>query len=160
MLCLDTSSLTADQQGEEGADVELIDQALLDRIGVLSPVTVAELLSDLDLSQTLPLKLRTLEPLWSSPRSISLSQYRIVSSYPAMTCIPLRGFPRWWKTFTLLKLRRSMIRANAFTGRISSRHQGCHETLAIRAMTLPVNGNISCILVQSTASRYGLPAYR
>ncbi len=94
MLCLDTSSLTADQQGEEGADVELIDQALLDRIGVLSPVTVAELLSDLDLSQTLPLKLRTLEPLWSSPRSISLSQYRIATSYPTITCIPPRGFPR------------------------------------------------------------------
>lgn len=94
MLCLDTSSLTADQQGEEGADVELIDQALLDRIGVLSPVTVAELLSDLDLSQTLPLKLRTLEPLWSSPRSISLNQYRIAPSYSTITCIPPRGFPR------------------------------------------------------------------
>lgn len=61
MLCLDTSSLIAYLQGEEGADVELIDQALLDPIGVLSPVTVAELLSDPDLSPTLPLKLKTLQ---------------------------------------------------------------------------------------------------
>ena len=53
MLCLDTSSLIAYLQGEEGADVDLIDQALIDHVGVLSPVTVAELLSDPALSQTL-----------------------------------------------------------------------------------------------------------
>jgi predicted nucleic acid-binding protein len=53
MLCLDTSSLIAYLQGEEGADVDLIDQALIDQVGVLSPVTVAELLSDPRLSQTL-----------------------------------------------------------------------------------------------------------
>ncbi|MDH4088291.1 MAG: type II toxin-antitoxin system VapC family toxin [Nitrospira sp.] len=53
MLCLDTSSLIAYLQGEEGADVDLVDQALIDQVGVLSPVTVAELLSDPDLSQTL-----------------------------------------------------------------------------------------------------------
>lgn len=53
MLCLDTSSLIAYLQGEEGADVDLIDQALFDQIGVLSPVTVTELLSDPDLSPTL-----------------------------------------------------------------------------------------------------------
>lgn len=53
MLCLDTSSLIAYLQGEEGADVDLIDQALIDQVGVLSPVTVADLLSDPDLSQTL-----------------------------------------------------------------------------------------------------------
>jgi predicted nucleic acid-binding protein len=53
MLCLDTSSLIAYLQGEEGADVDLIDQALMDQVGVLSPVTVAELLSDPRLSQTL-----------------------------------------------------------------------------------------------------------
>ncbi len=46
MLCLDTSSVIAYLQGEEGADVETVDQALLDQVGVLSPVTVAELLSD------------------------------------------------------------------------------------------------------------------
>ena len=53
MLCLDTSSLIAYLQGEAGADVDLIDQALIDQVGVLSLVTVAELLSDPDLSQTL-----------------------------------------------------------------------------------------------------------
>ncbi|MDH4154339.1 MAG: type II toxin-antitoxin system VapC family toxin [Nitrospira sp.] len=53
MLCLDTSSLIAYLQGEEGADVTIVDQALLDQVGVLSPVTVAELLSDSDLSPTL-----------------------------------------------------------------------------------------------------------
>ncbi len=53
MLCLDTSSLIAYLQGEEGADVDVIDQALIDQVGVLSPVTVAELLSDPDLSPTL-----------------------------------------------------------------------------------------------------------
>ena len=46
MLCLDTSSLIAYLQGHAGADVDFVDQALLDQVGVLSPVTVAELLSD------------------------------------------------------------------------------------------------------------------
>jgi predicted nucleic acid-binding protein len=53
MLCLDTSSLIAYLQGENGADVDLVDQALIDQVGVLSPVTVAELLSDPHLSSTL-----------------------------------------------------------------------------------------------------------
>ena len=53
MLCLDTSSLIAYLQGEEGADVNAVDQALVDQIGVLSPVTVTELLSDPRLSSTL-----------------------------------------------------------------------------------------------------------
>lgn len=53
MLCLDTSSLIAYLQGEEGADIAIIDQALIDQIGVLSPVTVSELFSDPNLSPTL-----------------------------------------------------------------------------------------------------------
>jgi len=53
MLCLDTSSLIAYLQGEDGPDVELVDQALVDQIGVLSPVTVAEILSDPHLTTTL-----------------------------------------------------------------------------------------------------------
>ena len=53
MLCLDTSSLIAYLQGDNGPDVELIDQALVDRIGVLAPVTVSELLSDPNLTSTL-----------------------------------------------------------------------------------------------------------
>ncbi|MGE3153033.1 MAG: type II toxin-antitoxin system VapC family toxin [Nitrospiraceae bacterium] len=46
MLCLDTSSLIAYLQGNDGADVEFVDQALADQVGVLSPVTVTEILSD------------------------------------------------------------------------------------------------------------------
>ncbi|MGQ0665509.1 MAG: type II toxin-antitoxin system VapC family toxin [Nitrospiraceae bacterium] len=53
MLCLDTSSLIAYLQGDSGADVDLIDQALVDQVGAVSPVTVAELLSDPALSSTL-----------------------------------------------------------------------------------------------------------
>ena len=53
MLCLDTSSLIAYLQGDSGADVDLVDQALIDQVGVLSPVTVTELLSDPHLSTTL-----------------------------------------------------------------------------------------------------------
>ena len=53
MLCLDTSSLIAYLQGDDGRDVDLVDQALIDQIGVLSPVTVVELLSDPQLSSAL-----------------------------------------------------------------------------------------------------------
>ena len=53
MLCLDTSSVIAYLQGTEGIDIDVLDQALLDQVGVLSPVTVAELLSDPHLSPTL-----------------------------------------------------------------------------------------------------------
>jgi predicted nucleic acid-binding protein len=53
MLCLDTSSLIAYLQGEEGADVDTVDQALIDQVGVLSPVTGTELLSESHLSSTL-----------------------------------------------------------------------------------------------------------
>jgi predicted nucleic acid-binding protein len=53
MLCLDTSSLIAYLQGEEGVDVDAVDQALVDQVGILSPVTVAELLSDPHLTSTL-----------------------------------------------------------------------------------------------------------
>lgn len=53
MLCLDTSSLIVYLQGEEGTDVDMVDQALIDQIAVLSPITVSELLSDPHLSATL-----------------------------------------------------------------------------------------------------------
>lgn len=53
MLCLDTSSLIAYLQGDDGADVDFVDRALIDQVGVLSPVTVAELLSDPHLSMSL-----------------------------------------------------------------------------------------------------------
>ena len=53
MLCLDTSSLIAYLQGDSGKDVELIDQALLDQIGAISPVSVSELLSDPKLGSTI-----------------------------------------------------------------------------------------------------------
>lgn len=51
MLCLDTSSLIAYLEGSRGADVELIDQALSDEVGVISPITVTELLSDAHLRE-------------------------------------------------------------------------------------------------------------
>ena len=53
MLCIDTSSLIAYLQGDDGADVEFIDQALLDQVGILSPVTVSEILSDHHLNTAL-----------------------------------------------------------------------------------------------------------
>ena len=49
MLCIDTSSFIAYLQGDKGKDVELIDEVLSDEIGVLSPVSVTELLSDFQL---------------------------------------------------------------------------------------------------------------
>ena len=50
MLCIDTSSMIAFLEGQNGRDVELIDQALLDQVGVFTPVTVTELLSDPELT--------------------------------------------------------------------------------------------------------------
>lgn len=50
MLCIDTSSMIAFLEGQNGRDVELIDQALLDQVGVFAPVTVTELLSDPELT--------------------------------------------------------------------------------------------------------------
>ena len=46
MTCADTSSVVAYMQGEQGPDVELVDQALADRSLVLAPASVSELLSD------------------------------------------------------------------------------------------------------------------
>jgi len=46
MLCIDTSALIAYLEGASGTDVDLVDQAFSDQIGVLSPVSVTELLSD------------------------------------------------------------------------------------------------------------------
>lgn len=46
MLCIDTSSLIAYLEGRRGNDVDLIDQAFSDEVGVLSPITITELLSD------------------------------------------------------------------------------------------------------------------
>lgn len=46
MICSDTSSLVALFQGETGRDVELVTQALRDRVICISPVTLTELLSD------------------------------------------------------------------------------------------------------------------
>lgn len=53
MICIDTSSIIAYLQGEEGQDVTVIDHALLDQIAVFSPVTLTELLSAPNLSTTL-----------------------------------------------------------------------------------------------------------
>ncbi len=53
MLCIDTSSLIAYLSGAEGPDVNLIDRAFSDAVGVLAPVTLSEMLSDPTLSPTL-----------------------------------------------------------------------------------------------------------
>lgn len=77
-----------------------------------------------------------------------------------MTYTPPRGFPRQLKTFTLLKLRRTIVSTNILAGRISSRYRAYYETLLIQTMTLIVNGKTSSMIVQPTPSRYGSPAYR
>jgi predicted nucleic acid-binding protein len=46
MLCIDISSLIAFLEGETGADVDLVDQAFSDEIGVIAPVSLSEILSD------------------------------------------------------------------------------------------------------------------
>jgi hypothetical protein len=51
MLCIDTSSLIAYLEGDEGEDVITIDQAFADRVGVVTPVTVTEVLSDPSLNR-------------------------------------------------------------------------------------------------------------
>lgn len=51
MLCIDTSSLIAYLEGAEGEDVVTIDQAFADRVGVITPVTVTEMLSDPSLNK-------------------------------------------------------------------------------------------------------------
>jgi hypothetical protein len=50
MLCIDTSSLIAYLEGAPGPDVDLVNQAFSDEVGILSPVTVTEILSDPRLS--------------------------------------------------------------------------------------------------------------
>lgn len=49
MLCIDTSSLIAFLEGETGADIDLVDQAFSDEIGVIAPVSLSEILSDPEL---------------------------------------------------------------------------------------------------------------
>lgn len=46
MLCIDTSSLIAYLEGAPGSDTELIDRAFSDNVGILSPITVTEVLSE------------------------------------------------------------------------------------------------------------------
>jgi len=48
MICADTSSLVALLGGEQGRDVDMVRQALSDRLLCVSPVSVTELLSDSD----------------------------------------------------------------------------------------------------------------
>ena len=48
MICADTSSLVALLDGELGGDVDLVRQALRDRLLCISPISVTELLSDPD----------------------------------------------------------------------------------------------------------------
>lgn len=52
MFCIDTSSLIAYLEGAQGEDVDLIEQAFSDQVGMISPVTLAELLSDPSLKKS------------------------------------------------------------------------------------------------------------
>jgi len=52
MLCIDTSSLIAYLEGDDGDDVDLLEQAFSDEVGVLAPVTLSEILSDPKLNPT------------------------------------------------------------------------------------------------------------
>lgn len=52
MLCIDTSSLIAYLGGEAGEDVDLVDRAFADRVGVIAPVTLSEVLSDPSLAKS------------------------------------------------------------------------------------------------------------
>ncbi len=45
MICADTSSILAFWAGEAGPDVELVEQASADRLLILSPISLSELLS-------------------------------------------------------------------------------------------------------------------
>lgn len=51
MLCVDTSSLIAYLEGAEGGDVNMIDRAFADQVGVITPITVTEVLSDPSLNK-------------------------------------------------------------------------------------------------------------
>ena len=57
MIAADTSTWIAFLQGERGADTDLLDRALSDKLVVMAPVVLTELLSDpkldADLAQTL-----------------------------------------------------------------------------------------------------------
>ncbi|HEY6273374.1 MAG TPA: PIN domain-containing protein [Terriglobales bacterium] len=50
MICADSSTMVAYFRGDDGRDVERVDQALADGLLVLAPASVAELLSYPDLS--------------------------------------------------------------------------------------------------------------
>jgi len=52
MLCIDTSSLIAYFEGAAGPDVNLVDQAFSDEVGIVSPVTITEILSDPNLNRS------------------------------------------------------------------------------------------------------------
>ncbi len=66
MICADTSSFVAFTKGGKEADVELVEQAMAGHLLVLAPASIAELLSDPNLSATteeLVLQTRQLEIL-------------------------------------------------------------------------------------------------
>ena len=53
MLCIDTSSLIGYLEGAEGNDIDLVEQAFSDEVGVFAPVSLSEILSDPKLSPTI-----------------------------------------------------------------------------------------------------------
>ena len=63
MIAADSSSLIAHLSGEAGDDVAILDQALADRLLVLPPVVLTELLSDPELPQAVATFLQALPVL-------------------------------------------------------------------------------------------------
>lgn len=99
MIAADSSSFIAHLSGDQGEDVEILDQALSDRLVVLPPVVLVELLSDSklhssvsDLLKALPL-LETRDGYWERAgalRAKALSRgrkARLADTLIAQSCL-------------------------------------------------------------------------
>jgi len=67
MICADTSSVVAFLNGEQGQDVDLVRRALLDGILVLAPASIAELLSDPDITPSIEESVLDIPQLVTTP---------------------------------------------------------------------------------------------
>lgn len=66
MIAVDSSSFIAHLSGDKGEDVEILDQALSDRLVVLPPVVLVEMLSDPELDSAITDLLKILPVLEST----------------------------------------------------------------------------------------------
>lgn len=63
MIAVDSSSMVAFLNGDEGADVELIDRELADETLILPPIVIAEILSARNISDQTQMLIASHEPL-------------------------------------------------------------------------------------------------